>query len=305
MTDYDRGEFVRTPNYFFANGPKDRDALQEEFEAMKELGYDAVLDTRLDTGFENAGGIELRNQAKFHPVKFLQQLAKRASEQGVQVFERARVESVSGEGPFVLKVGRHSVKAPRVAIMTYQPLENPWQVFAKKGMYVSYVFEVEIPAGIIAEGTYEDTDNPYHYFRVDRGDGKDRLIIGGEDHREEIPLPAHKSRAALREYLETLMDGRPYTIVRQWSGPILEPADGLALIGDVAPGHFVATAFSGNGMTYAGIAALMLADAIGGRTGPWAKLYDPKRWPTPGQLMRKGRDYAAELIFGAGRNLFR
>jgi Rieske Fe-S protein len=43
---------------------------------------------------------------------------------------------------------------------------------------------------------------------------------------------------------------------------------------------FVATGFSGNGITYSAISALVLADAIVGVQNPWSQIYQPSRKPT-------------------------
>ena len=62
----------------------------------------------------------------------------------------------------------------------------------------------------------------------------------------------------------------------------MEPSDGLAYIGR-NPGQknvYIATGFSGNGMTYGAISALLLADVIAGVENPWRELYDPTRKPS-------------------------
>lgn len=40
---------------------------------------------------------------------------------------------------------------------------------------------------------------------------------------------------------------------------------------------YVATGFSGNGMTYGTIAGMLLTDLIQGRNNAWTSLYDPSR----------------------------
>jgi len=68
-------------------------------------------------------------------------------------------------------------------------------------------------------------------------------------------------------------------VLARWSGQILEPADGLAYIG-AHPSEqrvFLVTGDSGNGLTHAAIAGLMLPALIAGRAHPWAKLYAPDR----------------------------
>ncbi len=298
--------FTRCSDWIFAPTEKDLPGLEREYRAMQQLGYDVAFQRSPRLGFRAAGAIELRNQAKFHPILFLQGVERAAAARGARFFERTRVDRIEGSDPVAIEAGPHTVRAERAIIATYDPLGNPLRTFAKKGMYVTYVAEVRIPAGIMPEGIYEDTDNPYHYFRVDRGgDEHDRMIIGGEDHRQEIPVPERKNVGALRDYLRDLLGTNAYTVVRQWSGPILEPTDGLPLIGRVRRRQWVATAFSGNGMTYAAIAAQIFADMADGKRGRLAELYDPARMPTPGQLVRKARDYGVELFRGAMKNLLR
>ena len=107
---------------------------------------------------------------------------------------------------------------------------------------------------------------------------------------------------SLEKYLKGLMAGRPYRITKKWSGPILEPSDGLPLIGHIKPHQYVATGFSGNGMTYAGVAATLLRDLLLGLENPWKTLYDPRRIPSLQQLLKKGKDYIGEFFGGAVRN---
>ena len=66
----------------------------------------------------------------------------------------------------------------------------------------------------------------------------------------------------------------------RWSGQVMEPVDGLAFIGQNPldkKSVFIATGFSGTGMTYGTISGMLLTDLIQGRKNKWAKLYDPSR----------------------------
>ena len=75
------------------------------------------------------------------------------------------------------------------------------------------------------------------------------MILGGEDHRASLPVSTKKRFEALKEYLAGLLGGQSYQTGRKWIGAVLEPVDGLPTIGAYKPHQFVATAFSGNGMT--------------------------------------------------------
>jgi hypothetical protein len=48
------------------------------------------------------------------------------------------------------------------------------------------------------------------------------MIVGGEDHRSELPVSPKKRFDALEKYLAGLLGGRSYQIVRKWIGASLE-----------------------------------------------------------------------------------
>jgi Rieske Fe-S protein len=70
-------------------------------------------------------------------------------------------------------------------------------------------------------------------------------------------------------------------ITHRWSGQVLETPDGLPYIGEFPAGQFVATGFSGNGLTLGTLAATMACDWIEGHTNEWRGLFDPSRRVTP------------------------
>ncbi len=299
-------EFMRCNDYSYINDQDESKDLQEEYEGMKKLGAPVSLKKKNDLGFPQHGYVELANQGKFHPIKFLRKLLLVLAELEVLIYEQTEVEKVSSTKFGVIAKGEgFSVKAGHAITATYDPLNNPIKTFMKKGMYVSYVYELEIAKGLFKEGIYEDSNNPYHYFRIDRMGMHDRMIIGGEDNRKEIAFGEQKNFRALKAYTNKLLGKNPYRIVHKWSGQILEPSDGLALIGQFKQHQLVATAFSGNGMTYSGIAAKIFCDAVCGRKNKYAKLYNPARIPTIKQLYTKGRDYTEEFINAAAKNTFK
>ena len=296
-------EFIRCSNYIIASDSEQAELIEEEFDALRRAGV-KVKSVRADElGIRAVQALEVPNQAKFHPTKFLHGMIAALVRMEVPLYEHSKVKELidKDDGTQELVVGRRSVRALWTLRSTYHPFDNPKAVLLKKGMYVTYLMELSAPQGLYQEGIYEDLDNPYRYFRVDARETHDRIIIGGEDHRVEFKMNPEKNFAALEAYGKQIF-GRKHKVVRRWTGPILEPIDGLALIGEVAPRALIATAFSGNGMTYAGIAALMSRDLVVGRDNPWLELYDPTRMPTMRQLWKKGRDYTEEFFNGAVAN---
>jgi glycine/D-amino acid oxidase-like deaminating enzyme len=296
-------EYSRCSNYIYANSHKDLKTLAEEGEALIDLGIEVkMVENGSDLGIPNAGYIEIKNQAKFHPLKFLLAVAKRAEKYGAQIYENSealkREKTEAGMQRITTKEG--VVEAEWAIIATYKPFNNPLSLFFKKGSYVSYVMELELKGLELKDGTYEDTHNPYHYFRVDGN----RVIIGGEDHRQDIPVRASKNFKALREYSDSIIPRGNRTIRRRWSGIILEPVDGIASIGPINTEKVLyALGFSGNGMTYSGIAAMIFRNFVVGKNSDWMAIYHPRRHLKLKALALKFRDYSQELLGGALKNV--
>ena len=79
------------------------DALLREAEAERALGLDASFEPDTPLPLRVCGGVRLRGQAQFHPLKFLQALADRLT-----IYERTPVEHVEG-GTLFTQIGRAHV----------------------------------------------------------------------------------------------------------------------------------------------------------------------------------------------------
>lgn len=298
-------EFVRCQFCRYALSDDDISSLKDEEKAIKQIGYNAKFVKKNDLGFYNMGYLQNTNQAKFNPVKFINALVEILLKKGVKFYEKTEVLDVTDEARSVtVKTKNAQINARYAVAATYLPVHHHTELFAKKGMYTTYMLEVDIQKGYIPEGIYQDEYNPYHYFRIDPKGPYDRMLIGGEDHRSEIKINEKKSFEALEKYLKFILKDIKYTVKKRWTGPIVEPSDGIALIGRLSQNYFVATGYSGNGMTYSSIAARLFTDIITKKKNPYIALYDPKRLPNAKQLIKKGLDYTEEFFGGAAKNLF-
>jgi Rieske Fe-S protein len=120
----------------------------------------------------------------------------------------------------------------------------------------------------------------------------DVLMVGGEDHKSG---QASDFETRLNKLERWTRDRFPFVgkMTDLWSGQVMEPVDGVGYIGK-NPGNeniYVATGFSGNGMTHGTIAGMLITDLIAGRENPWAKLYAPNRKTLQPQVVA---DYTVE-----------
>lgn len=303
-------EFTRVPLYSIAHTYKGFDQFKDDEKLLLSLGYDTKILPSSHFPFEHKGSTQMPGQAKFHPLKYLDGLRKRAIELGVECYEHTEADYIEGgEIDRHVRIAIHDghmITAKQVVIATHNPFVQPWWYIFKKGTYYTYIMELSIPSGTLPEMIAEDDSNPYNYFRIDKGETMDRMIIGGEDHRKELPLSEGNAFKNLIAYAKRILGNAPFTVVRQWRGPILEQTDGLPLIGRYStryPNRLVAAGFSGNGMTHGTTAGKLISDLICGVDNEFETLYRPNRAIAATDIWIKGRDYIGELGEGVLRNI--
>lgn len=288
-------DFRRLEGYLFLAPEHDRVFLQDELQAAQECGAMDVqiLTQPLNAFFETGACLRFAHQAQFHPLKFINGLCERIRALGGQIYTRSKVETVKdGNNPYVETTHGYKVSADHIVIATNVPINNYMSVHLKEAAFRSYVIGLKIPRGIMPLALYWDTGTPYHYMRVDASPERDFdvLIVGGEDHRvgqEDFPERAFQK---LSDWVEKRLGISQPEIVYSWSGQIIEPMDGLAYIGR-NPGEknvYIVTGDSGQGVTHAAIASLLLPALIQGEAHRWTAVYDPSRfnWRSLGHFVK-------------------
>ncbi len=271
-------DFMVCPVSIFAADAADLEALGVESSLAKGFGFPASLE-HASLGFPNPGYLRVEDQGKFHPLKYLTALAKRAADHGALIFENSEVTEVAHDSGIV-KTATGEIHAKHIVLATYQPMGNPEHIATRTTSNLTFVIEAKIPTGIIPEGLYSDTAKPYHYFRIDRFADHDRIILGGEDYKVGQASDAKARFERLKEFLVGLLPaGTAHEVIRQWRGEILEPNDGLPFIGyaDAEKKILIATGFSGTGMTFGTLSGMILRDLVLGKEDGTSALYRPTR----------------------------
>lgn len=278
-------DFKRVDGFLFLDPKHDPKFLEEEFRAALDCGAeDAHLQGHPnDVFFDTGACIRFGHQAQFHPLKFLNGLCERIHTMGGQIFTRTKAEFIQdGKSPRVETSKGYSITCDHVLVATNVPMNNMLSLHVKEAAYRSYVIGLKIPRGQVPTALYWDTQSPYHYIRVDSAPERDFdvLVIGGEDHR--VGQEAHPEFIfqKLRDWVEMRLGIKDAEVVYTWSGQIIEPAGGLAYIGR-NPGDknvYVCTGDSGQGITHAGVCAILIPAMIEGiENHPYEAVYDPNR----------------------------
>jgi glycine/D-amino acid oxidase-like deaminating enzyme len=144
----------------------------------------------------------------------------------------------------------------------------------------SYVFASEPVSGGLGPLRHTlmwESARPYLYLRRT---ADERLIVGGEDDRFDIPARrdarVDEKAAKLLKKVGTLFPNLSLRIAFAWAGTFAETDDGLPYFGSHeqhGPRVHFAMAYGGNGMTYSLIGAELLRDKFQGKRHPCAALF--------------------------------
>ncbi|PYL66049.1 MAG: FAD-dependent oxidoreductase [Verrucomicrobia bacterium] len=284
--------FERVDGYLFLPPGGSVADLERELESVLRAGLrDVERVDRIPTGKFNTNGVlRFPRQAQFHPLNYVNGLARAILKHGGQIFTGTRVVKIQdGDRTKIETSNRHTITAGAAVVATNCPINDRLAIHSKQAPYGTYVIGARV-TGKVEHALFWDTamtaDDEkqilgpvaYHYVRFARDEEGEVLIVGGEDHKsgqaEDFERRFSQLEHWSREHFPMLGE-----ITDRWSGQVMEPVDGVAYIGR-NPGEknvYVVTGDSGNGMTHGTIAGILITDLIAGRENPWVKLYEPTR----------------------------
>lgn len=277
-------DFERLDGYLFFPDRDSPKKFQEEWQAAKRAGLQVRKLKQSPFDLKFGPCLRFPQQAQFHPLKYLVGLARAIKCLDGRLFGGTEAKEIKGGKTVKIGTkGRAIVSASAVVVATNTPINDWGKIYTKQEPYRTYVVGALVPAGSIPRALYWDTEDPFHYVRLQRiranGKTQDLLIIGGEDHKTGQAEGIEGRFARLATWGRKHFPGIKEVAFR-WSGQVMESMDHVAFIGRNPkddPNVYVVTGDSGAGITHGTIAGILLCDLIVGRDNPWVTLYDPAR----------------------------
>ncbi len=270
-------DFRRVAGWQYTEKRAEIEQIETEAEAAAQIGIEHELVDEMPWPRKIARGLRLDRQAQFQPISYLASLAKDIDGGGSYIFENTRMTEVHEGEPCRVVTDRGAILAKNVIVAANVPSSNRLFLQTKIASYRTYAIAVRETNPTDLGNLFWDVDDPYHYVRSAAFNGVPHLIIGGEDHKT-----GHDEHTELHfKKLEEWAHERFHVdaITHHWSGQVVEPVDGLPYIGrnSMSDHVFVATGFSGNGMTFGTVSGILISDLILGIENPWAEIYQASR----------------------------
>lgn len=271
--------FVPDNAFIYTTEAKLHEEFSAEREACESLGLPVEYHETADLPFEIVGALKFRDQARFHPVKFLLALAEIAEGGGVQIYEDTRVLDIEEDDDFCRVETEHGpVLADRVIVATHYPIHDSGLFVAKLTQWRSYAMALDI-RGHMPDGMFitADGEEPLRSLRRQMYEDREIQIVGGEMHKVGQHEDMAKCYLDLERWARMNFDVKE--ILFRWSTQDNFTADSMPYIG-LSPNRkriFLTTGFGGWGMTNGFVAGKLLSDLVLGKENAWEDTFAPGR----------------------------
>ncbi|MBE6959462.1 MAG: FAD-dependent oxidoreductase [Ruminococcaceae bacterium] len=255
--------------------------FEKEMQTLQRLGIPFELKKETQLPFPTDGAIRFRRQAQFHPLLFLQAIAK-----DLNIRENTRFIAFDGSS-VITDSGK--IHAKCIVMATHFPIINKHGSYFIK-MYQERSYAVALVGAENLQGMYRDADPKGLSFR----NCGDYLLLGGGAHRTGKTSDGWKPlENAAAEYYPK------FKISYRWATQDCMTLDHLPYIGQYSkrtPRLFVAAGFNKWGMTGSMVAATVLCDLLEGKDAPYGGIFSPSRSILRKQLLINGVSSAVNLL---------
>ncbi|MEE1032305.1 MAG: FAD-binding oxidoreductase, partial [Ruminococcus sp.] len=154
----------------FVYAVKNVELCAKELDVLGKIGYSASFASSIPLPFDIAGAVKFKNQAQFHPLKFIAGIAP-----GLRIYENTFVKEIRNH---TAVTSNGEIQAGKIIVATHFPfLNRHGSYFLKMYQHRSYVIAFENASKI--NGMYLDEAEKGMSFR----NYKNLLLVGGGDHR--------------------------------------------------------------------------------------------------------------------------
>ncbi|WHZ04141.1 FAD-dependent oxidoreductase [Neobacillus sp. YX16] len=298
-------DFSQQDAYVYATSDHYAQKLETEWAAYQRLGIDGDLVGNIPFDIQIKSALLMRNQAQYHPLKFLKGLLDEAVNSGCSFYENTVADTIEDEEtsqPKVVTKDGHHVTCRHVIISSHFPFyDKPGLYFAR--MYADRSYAIGIKTDMkYPGGMYISADSPTRSIRYTPIEGGNLLILGGENHKTGQGMDTLRHYLALESFAKEVFDLSEYHY--RWSAQDLVSLDKVPYIGPITASKehiLVATGYKKWGMTSGILAAHILTDYIINRDNPYKDLFSPSRFdadPDIKSIVTTNADVAKHLIKG-------
>ena len=263
----------------YATNQKDLKKIQDEVNAVNSLDYNCEFVTKTGLPFDILGGICFKNQAQFHPYKYLCGLCNSILDKA-KIFTHNTICDVKNNGSTYISYSENNYKIESkfVIMASHYPFINiPGFYFSKMYQSSSYLIGIETNKSLFS-GMYLSASNPIFSFRTAKFKNKNFILIGGAEHKTGDSHDFSTTYGILENIAKKYYPD--CKILFHWNTRDCITLDKIPYIGLFSsnlPNFYVGTGFNKWGMTSSNVASNIIVDMINGKKNPYSFVFDSLR----------------------------
>ncbi|MEC5422533.1 FAD-dependent oxidoreductase [Virgibacillus sp. C22-A2] len=296
-------DFQKEDAYIYTNSDSYISQLENEKKAYDKLNIQSQLTETIPLDIPLKSALIMKDQAQFHPLRYLKVLVEESAKNGVQFFENTTATDIEhNKHPAIITRDGNRISCDNIIIATQFPFyDKEGFYFARMYQDRSYVLAVKSPK-TFPGGMYINAETPTRSIRTTSMNGEDLWLIGGENHKTGTGQSTIEHYNALHSFAAEYVgiDQIPY----RWSAQDITTLDKVPYIGPITDNNdaiFVATGYRKWGMTNGTVAAKVISDRITQKENQYEDLYSPSRFqadPSIRKFASINADVAKHLIKG-------
>lgn len=265
----------------FVYSLKDTKALENETRTLQKIGCNADIVNNLPLPIKTAGAIRVRNQAQFHPLKFVAEIVPK-----LKIYENTFIKKIALN---TAVTDTEKITFKKAVVTTHFPfINNHGTFFMKLYQHRSYVIALENAPDV--NGMYVDESHTGLSFR----NYNNLLLLGGGGHR------TGKNGGNWEELRDFRRINYPQAReTAYWAAQDCMSLDSIPYIGKYFKNSdtlYVASGFNKWGMSGSMVSAMLLRDIITEKENPYAFAFNPQRNMLKPQLFINGFESAVNLV---------
>ena len=273
-------DFEYQNSFVYTTKKSELNSIKKEVAAVTSLGFTCDFVTKTALPFDIEGAICFKNQAQFHPLKYLYGLCNKISSNNGDIYINTVVTNIENidNSTCIVSTNNAKVKSNFVIVASHYPFINfPGFYFLKMYQSTSYLIAVDTKTSLF-NGMYINPTTPTFSYRTVKYDGKELLLIGGGDHKTGHPSCYQDTYGVLEKEAKKFYPN--CEVLYRWNTRDCISLDKLPYIGQYSPtlpNVFVGTGFKKWGMTLSNVASNIIVDAICGNDNKFSCLFRPSR----------------------------
>ncbi|MBA4538553.1 FAD-dependent oxidoreductase [Bacillus aquiflavi] len=296
-------DFTDEDAYIYTNDSQSINKLINESNAYEKIGINGDLIESIPLDIPIKSALVMKNQAQFHPLKYLKVLVNEITENGGLIFEDTTAVDVDYSEKTLVKMRNgHHIACDYVAVCSHYPFYDglgfyPTRMYSERSYLMAVKTKNPFPGGM-----YISAEDPKRSLRDTVINGEKILLVGGENHKTGQGISTIRHYEALRDFAQQTFGIE--TMLYRWSAQDLTTLDKIPYVGRITnekENVLVATGYRKWGMTNSTAAAQIIRDIIVGKENPFIDVYTPSRFkadPSVKNFIKTNIDVAKHLIEG-------